>query len=288
MNLHLPVPCRSVLILLLLGSLFSGQRSAFAGMPQPMIILYGQARDPFGWPYARGADVILRAGTNEIVRHTIAGSLAPGVNFALHVPIDDGRTLRSYVYYALTTGAVFSVVVQDGLGEHPILEHGTLPSIPRPGDIVHVNITAGLDSDGDGIPDEWEWELIRWAANPMFRSLADVRPEDDYDGDGRSNGDEYRAGTFAFLDYDFFSAEKFQKAANGRYAIAWLSTPGKVYRIESAPIGPVAGGFDWQACEYALSEAGAWQNGPAEGTGDWMAFYVPPPATGVVWRLVVE
>lgn len=44
----------------------------------------------------------------------------------------------------------------------------------------------GVDSDGDGLPDEWELE--------HFGTL-DQRWDDDYDGDGISNGDEFLNGT---------------------------------------------------------------------------------------------
>ena len=84
-------------------------RGAHAGMPQPSAIYYGQARDEYGWPYREGAVVILRAGTNEIVRHAISGSLAPGINFMLPAPIDDGRDAAPYVrvFNPITQGRRF-------------------------------------------------------------------------------------------------------------------------------------------------------------------------------------
>jgi hypothetical protein len=262
--------------------------SAFAGMPQPMVVFYGQARDQYGWPYLRGAEVILRVGTNEIIRHTIDGSLTHGVNFALHAPMDDARDSLLYFRQALTTGAVITILVSDSRGERTIMEWSFVPQARQPGDIVRVNVTAALDSDSDGLPDEWEWELISWADFPELLSLEDIRPGDDFDGDGVSNLDEYRAGTFAFLDYDFFYAEVFQKAPNGRCYIDFLSVPGKVYRMQSAPGELVGSGYDWQACPYARTETGAWQTAPTEGTGDWFRFYVPAPSQFQAWRLTVE
>ncbi len=267
---------------------FASAGSALAGIPQPAVVYYGQAVDAYGWPYRAAATVVLRAGTNDVARHAISGSLAPGVNFALHMPIDDGRDGTPYVRYALTTGAVVSIAVIDGGGERLIMENAALPPVPAPGSVVRINATAGTDADGDGIPDEWEWELIRWANDPAYTSIYDIHPHDDFDGDGVSNIDEYRAGTFAFLDYDSFSAEAFQTAPNGRLSIDFLTVPGKVYRIQSAPLNPVDGAYEWGGCEFSTTATGPLQTGPVEGTGQWQSFYVPPPESNLVWRLTVE
>ncbi len=262
---------------------------AMAGMPQPMITYYGQARDQFGWPYRNGATVIMRNGTNEVTRQAINGSLAPGVNFALHVPIDDGRSALPYDRTALSTGAVISIVVADSRGETVIMENAALPPLRNPGDIIRVNITAGVDADGDGIADDWELELIRWANDPAFRSIYDIHPHDDFDGDGISNIDEYRAGTFAFLDYDYFMAEYFEPAPNGRLRVEFLTVPGKAYSIQQADAATGGvGEFIWSAAPYALDAWGDWRTGPAEGTGGWVAFYVPATDDPLVWRLHVE
>lgn len=253
-----------------------------------MVVYYGQAKDGFGWPYQDGADVILLSGTNEVARHDIDGSLTPGVNFMLQVPIDDGRDDDRYVGTAMRTGEVVSIVVRDSVGQKTIMESNAVPAIPAAGEIVLVNVTAGEDTDGDGLSDDWERELIAWLNDPAFSTIEDIHPGDDADGDGQANEDEYHAGTFAFLNYDFFYAEQFKPAANDRYYIEFLGIPGKVYRIEDAEIDVVAGGYDWAPCAYALTETGDWQDGPVEGAGDWIRFYVPVPDTDWVWRLVVE
>jgi hypothetical protein len=263
--------------------------TAAAGMPQPMVVFYGQARDQFGWPYRSGATVIMRSGTNEITRQTINGSLAPGINFTLYVPIDDGRSTRLYDRTALVTGTVVNIVVADSRGETVIMESTALPPLSQPGDIVRMNITAAVDADGDGIPDEWELELIRWANDPAFTSIHDIHPHDDFDDDGVSNIDEYRAGTFAFLDYDYFMTEYFERVANNRFMIDFLSVPGKSYTIEQADAAlNNSGQFDWNAAPFALDVWGEYRGGHVDGTGGWMAFYVSTTNAPGVWRLRVE
>ncbi len=259
--------------------------SSLGGLPQPMVVYYGQAKDGFGWPYTEYASVILLSGTNEYARHSINGSLSPGVNFALYVPLDDGRDTNRYVRNAARTGEVVSIAVQDTYGRKTIMESNAVPAVTTPGDIILVNVTAGTDTDGDGLPDEWEQEMLDWGTNPAITSIWDIAGLGDYDGDGQPNGDEYRAGTFAFLDYDYFFAEHFSRTANGRLRIEFLSVNAKVYNVERST--NVSAGV-WDDCEYSLTETGAFQTGPAEGDGDWFSFYVPVPEPHLALRLLVE
>ncbi|MBN2703660.1 MAG: leucine-rich repeat domain-containing protein [Pontiellaceae bacterium] len=50
------------------------------------------------------------------------------------------------------------------------------------------------DADADGIPDQWEQQVIE-ASDGAFSDASQVNPEDDFDGDGVSNYAEYVAGT---------------------------------------------------------------------------------------------
>ena len=138
-------------------------------------------------PYMQGADAILRRGTNEIARHTIRGSLSPGVNFALYVHLDDGRSAPSYSPRALRSGDLVSIVVRDRDSEQTIMENQAVPPVGLPGDLILRNVTAAEDADGDGLPDTWEWELIAWS-DGRLHGLTDVNATDDFDGDGVSNG----------------------------------------------------------------------------------------------------
>ena len=53
--------------------------------------------------------------------------------------------------------------------------------------MTSTTVGGGLDSDGDGMPDIWETAM---GLNPFFYDA-----NDDYDGDGSSNWQEYLAGT---------------------------------------------------------------------------------------------
>lgn len=255
-----------------------------AGLPQPLCVFYGQARDGFGLPYRANADVILLHGTNEVARHTIRGSLAPGVNFALSVHLDDGRTSARYSTRALRTGDSVSIRVRDVDGEKTIMERATVPPAGHPGEMILLNVTAGDDADGDGLSDLWEWEMIAWSGG-LLKTPWDVSGDDDFDGDGMTNREEYLAGTFAFLDYDALVIEQFAAAGNGRLRFTFLSVPGKTYTIAGVT---TLGQDPWEPCAFATSEAGSLQTAPAEGNGDWVSLFIPVQESIRFYRVVAE
>jgi len=51
------------------------------------------------------------------------------------------------------------------------------------------------DSDDDGLPDDWEQQIIDADETDDITALAHVNPGDDFDGDGESNLAEYDNGT---------------------------------------------------------------------------------------------
>lgn len=51
------------------------------------------------------------------------------------------------------------------------------------------------DTDQDGLPDEWEQQLVAADPDDAIETIADVLPDDDFDSDGQSNLEEYRAGS---------------------------------------------------------------------------------------------
>jgi len=275
----------STFIFLLSSFILHPSSFSLAGLPQPLIVYYGQAKDWFGWPYTDNATVILLRGTNECARQPIKGSLSPGVNFALQVPFDDGRDTNRYVRNAVRAGDAVSVVVDDCDGRKTVMENGTVPAVTTPGDMILVNVTAATDADGDRLPDEWEQVLIDWGLHPNYTNIWDINAGDDYDGDGQSNGDEYRAGTFAFLDYDYFFVEHMERTGNGRLGLDFLSVLGKAYNLQYST--NLYAGI-WTDCEYSLSDTGALQTAPTEGDGAWFSFFVPIVNTFRAFRLTVR
>lgn len=241
---------------LMLLSAFSIQHSAFAVLPQPLVIYYGQALNEYGWPYTKNATVILRINGVEYARCEIKGALGPGINFAMQVFMDDGAGSR-YDKLAARTGDPVEIVIQDAAGEKPILQRATLPPIPKPGQMLLLNVTTGESSATGGIPDTWLQELAD-NSNGQYADASQVDLNADLDGDGMSNLDEYRAGTIAFWDFDYFVVRELDSAPNQLMRLGLISVAGKAYSV-SATTNLLTG--PWLPCAYASTAAGTMQTG---------------------------
>jgi len=107
-------------------------------------------------------------------------------------------------------------------------------TVGQPGGSVFIDFTIGVDSDGDGIPDAWEyWQLSelgigfgdpRWSLSTLGTG--------DFDGDGLSDRNEYLAGTFAFLADDKLSLSIEGFEPDGSARLRTVLVVDKSYRVE--------------------------------------------------------
>ncbi len=255
-----------------------------AGLPQPAFILYGQALDEYGWPYLADAEVILRVNGRECARHAVDRSIRPGVNFVLRVPLDHGAG-EAYAPSAARTGDIATIAVVAGGVEQAVMNPFPLPQVGDVGEIVALNVTAGQDLDGDGLPDAWEQALVDYDPSDDVNGVEDVDGADDFDGDGMSNLEEYRAGTFGELVYDYFFVEAFSASGSERVGLGCLSIPGKVYSV-SVTSNLVSG--TWSPCAASTSAASPLADGPTEGTGDFLTLFVESQGPNARYRLEVR
>jgi hypothetical protein len=51
------------------------------------------------------------------------------------------------------------------------------------------------DTDSDGLPDWWEQQIVNFNASDAIMTIEDVLPEDDFDGDGLTNAEEFSEGS---------------------------------------------------------------------------------------------
>jgi hypothetical protein len=187
-------------------------------------------RDELGHPLnLPGAEVILEAGGSGLARAPIAAGLEPAVNYRLAIPLDSGATPDLYKPTALRPTVPFRLRVKVGPVTYlPIEMTGAVQLLTRPGETTRVDLTLGVDSDGDGLPDAWERALIQSLGGNL--TLQDIRPEDDSDADGMSNLDEYLAGTYAFDPADGFELA-IVTTANGGPWLEFTAIRGRSYTI---------------------------------------------------------
>lgn len=249
-----------------------------------MVTYCGQAIDGYGWPYQSDADVILRSETNELTRYSIDGQISPGINFMLYLNLDDNRTTNRYASGTVVTGMPINIIIRDTYGQKTIMESNAVPAISDPGTVTLINITAGTDSDGDGLPDLWEQELVDFSAG-AYTNITDVHPEDDFDGDGFSNGEEYYCGTFAFLDYDYFYIDRIGNQENGRFKVDFITVPGKTYQLQTCT-NLIA--ESWSTCPYSPTADGALTTDAAIGNGNRIYMYIPFSTGSHMMRVLVQ
>jgi len=83
-----------------------------------------------------------------------------------------------------------------------------------------------FDTDGDGLPDGWEWS---YGFSPMS-SAGDDGPEGDPDDDGMTNYEEYVAGTSPNDRQSVFEIAEVLPAGNTA-GLRWHAFAGKEYRV---------------------------------------------------------
>jgi len=123
-------------------------------------------------------------------------SIAPGGSSNLQfrfTPQTNGQ--KTATYQLATTDPDFPTVDITLTGKGTGDEDGD--GVPVPTDVFPWNPNDWTDTDGDGLGDNFENLIINFAqtdgdsGNDYIQSFAEVLPDDDFDGDGLSNMDEF-------------------------------------------------------------------------------------------------
>lgn len=80
------------------------------------------------------------------------------------------------------------------------------------------------DLDDDGLPNWWEWKY--------FRGLTNAVRDEDYDGSGMTNWEEYIAGTNPTDPQSFLGITRVEVQDDGDVLVEWYSVPERRYRVQ--------------------------------------------------------
>jgi hypothetical protein len=212
--------------------------TATAYPPAPYHRIYGSVKDEQGQPLRAEEGVVILRGTGdvELVRGFTDPSIGPGINYSVNIQMDSGTTALLYEVTALRPLLPFTIrVVINGVTYVPIQAVSAF-NIGNPAGQTRIDLTFGLDSDSDGLPDSWEQELIDgyYDATGILLTRGDIRPGDDFDGDGMTNFDEYIAGTYALDGGDRLRLDVIE--VTPAYArLRFVAITGRTYRLTSSP-----------------------------------------------------
>jgi len=166
--------------------------------PAPHHVIHGLVRDEYGDPLSlESAQVFLETTNGVSIACQVSPDIQPGENYRLIIPMDSFTVPDAYKPTALRSTILFKLKVKIGTTVYlPLEMAGNFASLGQPAGETMFNLTLGVDSDGDGLPDAWENLLIQMLGGGL--TLADITPNGDNDGDGISNYQEYLNGTYAW------------------------------------------------------------------------------------------
>lgn len=205
----------------------------FAFPPTPHHTIYGTVRDALGNPMVQtNAEVRLETTTGQQLKTTVSLNLPAGMNYRLTAPLDAGVTADNYKATALRRNTPFTMKVKLGTTIYlPMEMTFGGRALGHPAEGTRLDLTLGVDSDGDGLPDAWELALIAMLGGGL--TLPDILPNGDADGDGISNWQEYLAGTYPFDPADGFRLALLPQP-DGRVVLEFLAIPGRRYSLHSS------------------------------------------------------
>jgi hypothetical protein len=211
---------------------------AAAFPPAPHHTLFGVVKNHIGTPLGTGGSTIILSGPNgEVLRGPIDTGVAPGMNYMLQVAQDADKVSQLYRPTAMLPTSPFTIQVIIGQTSYvPIQMQGQVRVLGDSGKSTRLDLTLGVDSDGDGLPDAWEQDMIDFDPSDGINNLGDVRPGDDTDGDGMTNLAEYIAGTYPFEKTDALRLE-IKEVVDGVAKFEFVMITGRTYRITGSVDG---------------------------------------------------
>ncbi|HTI69172.1 MAG TPA: hypothetical protein VMF06_04370 [Candidatus Limnocylindria bacterium] len=256
-----------------------------AGLPLPSLTFYGMFLDEFGWPYSTDDYVEVYANGVRIFSHNLTSSVGKDYNFLARVPYDSGGRFEDYSPDVISPGDSVTVdLVDNGTGS-TVISTNFICNLP-PGTVVNINAMSGVDSLGDGLPDDlrrWIWAVLG-GGGPFDASQ--IRATDDSDGDGVSNLNEFLAGTDPANAEDVLKVVIDKAPGSPLAQLSFFSVPGKPYKVERGQF--TSSGVVWSTATFSSNPASNETLQEAVGTGHSLSLFVPASDDTSFFRVVVN
>ena len=204
--------------------------SAHAFPAAPHHILHGTVRDEHGAPLSlTSAQVFLETSNGISLTCRVSPGAQPGENYRLIVPVDSFTTPDPFKSTALRPTTPFRLKVKiDNTTYLPIEMAGNPASLGEPAGSTLINLTLGVDSIGDGLPDAWKNLVIAMLGGGL--TLADITPNG-IAPNGMTYYANYIAGTYAWDPQDALKLSVVGHADQGPI-VQFFGVAGHTYSIQ--------------------------------------------------------
>lgn len=214
--------------------------------PAPHHVIEGVVRNEQGRPLlGDNIKVVVKAVDGGQVISRVNEVYRPGINYSVQVPMDSGISKNFFESLSFRHKMAFQLLVYiDGRHYLPIEMIGNTSKIGLPGQTTFLDLTIGEDSDRDGLPDAWEMGISSFNG----KNISNIGPNDDSDGDGLSNLEEYISGSYAF-DKEDGVVIHMKEVSVDKVKFEFLVIPGRTYSIE------MSSDFkQWKQADFKLQE----------------------------------
>ena len=211
---------------------FGGSLMAFP--PAPYYTIFGDVRDEFGSLVPAGATVIFSYQSKEMARYPISPVAGQDYNYQIRMRLDmNSAGTAVYNSIAVQTGVAYTLKVDvGGVIYLPIEVTAKAPTVGAAADRKRLDLTLGVDTDLDGLPDSWERALLQRLGLPL-NDLARITPEGVLEADGLTNLQKYISGTYSGDTAQSFYL-KVKEATEEEVSVEFYTLTNKFYSIEKS------------------------------------------------------
>ena len=243
--------------------------TARANPPAPYNLIYGVVRDMYGTPLtSANAQIVLASPGKPALNAAVVPGYAPGINYRIKVPMDAAYTPDLYLPTALTAGVPFKMyVVINNVTNLPIEMTVNSATLGQPARSTRIDLTLGVDANGDGIPDAWEWAFLSELGLDL--PLSAINGNSVLSPDGLTLRQQYLFGTYPFNPSEP-CAVTFAGFQNGAPVLQFPTITGRYYSVLAS-----ADAKTWVTTAFQLA-------GDAPGSAPRSYYYAPGITTAEV------